>query len=147
MLKKIYTFILLVLLCICMTTGCSNRQEALKDGYYTAMAEKYAHGWKEFVTITVRSGKMISVEYNAVNESGFVKSWDNAYMNTMKNIEGTYPNEYTRNYAAQFLEKQSSNIDALAGATSSAGSFKKLADAVLEQARKGDTKTINVNVE
>ena len=97
----------------------------LQDGYYTAQAAEFSHGWKEYITILVRDGSIISVEYNAENASGFIKSWDNAY---------------TRYYANQLLEGQGEgSIDGLAGATSSHGSFQILAQTVLEQARKGDS--------
>ena len=80
------------------------------------------------------------MEYNAENASGFIKSWDNAYMQTMLHAQGTYPNEYTRGYANQLLERQGEGgIDAITGATSSHTSFQILAQAVLEQARKGDS--------
>ena len=78
----------------------------LQDGYYTAQAAEFSHGWKEYITILVRDGSIISVEYNAENASGFIKSWDNAYMQTMLHAQGTYPNEYTRYYANQLLEGQ-----------------------------------------
>ena len=112
----------------------------LQDGYYTAQAAEFSHGWKEYITILVRDGSIISVEYNAENASGFIKSWDNAYMQTMLHAQGTYPNEYTRYYANQLLEGQGEgSIDGLAGATSSHESFQILAKAVVEQARKGDS--------
>lgn len=139
--------VLTVVICICMMTGCSRSQSDLKDGYYTAQAEEYSHGWREFVTITVRRGKIISTEYNAVNESGFIKSWDNSYMRNMKSITGTYPNEYTRNYAAQLIERQDSGVTVITGASTSASSFDKLSAAVLEQARKGDSKIVVVKTE
>ena len=94
----------------------------------------------------VKGGSIVSVEYNAENPSGFIKSWDNAYMQNMLHTSGTYPNEYTRFYAAQLLELQEADrIDALSGATSSYGSFQKLAAAVLEQARKGDSSIVFVD--
>ena len=94
----------------------------------------------------VKGGRIISVEYNAENASGFIKSWDNAYMQTMLHSNGTYPNQYTRNYANQLLEGQSADgIDAITGATSSWGSFQKLAQAVLEQARQGDSSIVYVD--
>lgn len=139
--------IALFLLCALTLAACSNHTEKMQDGYYTAQAEEYAHGWKEFVTVTVKGGKIISTEYNAVNESGFIKSWDNAYMMNMKAVTGTYPNEYTRNYAAQLLEKQSDSVDAISGASTSAKSFDKLAAAVIEQAKKGDSRIVTVNTE
>ena len=117
-------------------TGCGGSQE-LQDGYYTAQAQEFSHGWKEYVTIMVKGGSIVSVEYNAENASGFIKSWDNAYMQNMLHSNGTYPNEYTRNYAGQLLEGQGKGqIDAISGASSSHDSFKKLAAAVLEQTLK-----------
>ncbi len=126
-------------------TGCGGSQE-LQDGYYTAQAQEFSHGWKEYVTIMVKGGSIVSVEYNAENASGFIKSWDNAYMQNMLHSNGTYPNEYTRNYAGQLLEGQGKGqIDAISGASSSYDSFKKLAAAVLEQAKKGDSDVVIVD--
>ena len=94
----------------------------------------------------VKGGTIVSVEYNAENPSGFIKSWDNAYMQTMLHSNGTYPNEYTRYYANQLLEGQGKNsIDALSGASSSHASFQKLATTVLEQARQGDSTIVIVD--
>ena len=137
--------IVLVLLCVMIFTACGNK-EGLKDGYYTAQASEYNFGWKEYITIMVKGGSIVSVEYNAENASGFIKSWDNAYMQTMLHANGTYPNEYTRFYAGQLLEGQGEgDVDALSGATSSYGSFQKLAEAVLEQARQGDSGVVVVD--
>ena len=136
---------LLFLLLTSALTACGN-QTGLQDGYYTAQALEFSHGWKEYVTIMVKGGNIVSVEYNAENASGFIKSWDNAYMQTMLHSNGTYPNEYTRDYASQLLEDQgNSSIDAISGASSSHTSFVKLAEAVLEQARKGDSSIVVVD--
>lgn len=139
-------FLLLAMLLLAMPlTGCG-RGEGLQDGYYTAQASDYNFGWKEYITIMVKGGSIVSVEYNAENASGFIKSWDNAYMQTMLHSNGTYPNEYTRYYAGQLLEGQGEkDIDGITGATSSHASFKKLAAAVLEQAKKGDSSIAYVN--
>ena len=137
--KQILCRICLVLLLSIVLTGCG-KTESLQDGYYSAQASEYNFGWREYITLMVKDGKIVSVEYNAENASGFIKSWDNAYMQNMFHSNGTYPNEYTRYYAGQFLEGQGKDeIDALSGATSSYGSFQKLMDAVLEQAQKGDS--------
>lgn len=128
-----------------LLTACAG-ENGLKDGYFTAQAADYNYGWKEYVTILVKGGKIISVEYNAENPSGFIKSWDNSYMQTMLHENGTYPNEYTRVYAGQLLEgQQDYGIEAISGASSSASSFEKLAAAVLEQARKGDSRIAYVD--
>ncbi len=142
--KRILTVLFCLLLMASMMTACGGGTE-LQDGYYTAQAGEFSHGWKEYITILVKGGEIISVEYNAENASGFIKSWDNAYMQTMLHSNGTYPNEYTRYYANQLLEGQGEgNIDAISGATSSHESFQKLAQAVLEQARKGDSSVVIV---
>ena len=138
--------IVLALLVTGFLTACGSGQAGLQDGYYTAQAAEYSHGWKEYITILVKGGSIVSVEYNAENASGFIKSWDNAYMQTMLHSNGTYPNEYTRYYANQLLEGQGEgSIDALSGASSSHGSFQLLAKAVLEQARLGDSSIVFVD--
>lgn len=136
--KRIFG-IALTLAGMMLFTACGE-QEGMQDGYYTAQASEFSHGWKEYITIMVKGGSIVSVEYNAENASGFIKSWDNAYMQNMLNVTGTYPNEYTRYYAGQLLEGQGEGkIDALTGATSSYGSFQQLEAAVIEQAMKGDS--------
>ena len=143
--KRIRKGVMLLLLVMLFLAGCSETN-SLQDGYYTAQALAYNYGWKEYITIMVKGGSIVSVEYNAENASGFIKSWDNAYMQTMLHSNGTYPNEYTRDYASQLLEDQgNSSIDAISGASSSHTSFVKLAEAVLEQARKGDSSIVVVD--
>lgn len=142
--KRIFS-IVLILTGMLMLTACGE-QAGLKDGYYTAQASEFSHGWKEYITIMVKGGSIVSVEYNAENASGFIKSWDNTYMQTMLHATGTYPNEYTRYYAGQLLDGQGEErIDVLTGATSSYGSFQKLEAAVIEQAKQGDSSIVIVD--
>lgn len=144
--RRIFTMLFsLLLMAAPLLTACGS-QTALQDGYYTAQVSEFSHGWKEYITILVKGGSIVSVEYNAENASGFIKSWDNAYMQNMLHTNGTYPNEYTRYYANQLLEGQGEDgIDVIAGATSSHGTFQLLAQAVLEQARKGDSSIVFVD--
>lgn len=140
----------MLLLPMALFTACGDTtaETELQDGYYTAQASAFSHGWKEYITILVKSGNIVSVEYNAENASGFIKSWDNTYMQNMLHSNGTYTNEYTRYYAGQMQEGQGEGtIDALTGATSSYNSFQKLSAAVLEQARKGDSSIVLVNTD
>ena len=143
--KRIFVILVSLLLTASLLTACGN-QTGLQDGYYTAQVSEFSHGWKEYITILVKGGSIVSVEYNAENASGFIKSWDNAYMQTMLHTDGTYPNEYTRYYASQLLEGQGEgDIDALTGASSSHETFQALAEAVLEQAQRGDSSIVFVN--
>ena len=121
--------------------------ETIQDGYYTAEAEYFdEYGWKEFVTIFVSGGKITTVEYNAKNPSGLVKSWDMDYMRVMNASNGTYPNTYTRIYAADLLDKQDAEkIDAISGATHSCYNFKRLAAAAMSKIKEGDTTVVFVD--
>lgn len=124
--------------------GCGSG--SIKDGYYTAEMAEYTNGWKEYVVIQVCNGNIVSAEFNAKNESGFIKAWDNSYMKNMITFQGiTYPNRYTREYVQQLLEQQTDiRVDTVTGATSSGNNFVKLVDAVLKQAEKGDPETVVV---
>lgn len=128
--------------------SCSNADaDGLKDGYYTAEAAEFDdYGWKEYISIYVSSGRIVTVEYNAKNASGFVKSWDMNYMRTMNAVSGTYPNKYTREYAAELLNRQDyRGIDAISGATHSHDSFMVLAESVISKAKAGDKSVTFVN--
>ena len=124
-------------------TACSADDSSIKDGYYTAEAAEFdAHGWKEYVTICVSGGRIIFIEYNAFDPTGFVKSWDMNYMRVMNALHNTYPNAYTRYYGKQFLSSQGTGeIIPLSGASMSYESFIRLADAALENARQGNVET------
>lgn len=128
-------------------SGCNmySKETGLLDGCYTAQMSEMSFGWQEYVVITVKNGEIVATEFNAENPSGFIKSWDNAYMNNMKPVSGTYPNEYTRYYAAQLTGRQEvPEVELLAGATSSGSNFQRLAQAAVEQAVKGDTSVVYV---
>lgn len=138
---KIFGMLLGLFFCIIISAcGDSKGETGFVDGYYTATMSDYSFGWKEYVTICVMDHKIVNVEYNARNKAGFIKSWDSAYMRNMNAVQGTYPNRYTRDYAAQLLQNQGEKeIDMLAGASSSGGNFQMMAAALLESAKSGDS--------
>jgi major membrane immunogen (membrane-anchored lipoprotein) len=143
-LKKSCLVVIAVLLLGCDSNLGNN---GFADGYYTAeMTDFDDHGWKEFLSIHINNGRIDTVEYNARNAGGFIKSWDPEYMRLMNAIDGTYPNEYTRIYATALLTSQNpDSIDAISGATNSYHTFILLANAVLEQARAGAKQVVFVN--
>jgi major membrane immunogen (membrane-anchored lipoprotein) len=111
--------------------------QKLADGYYSAEAASYdSHGWKEYISIFVINNRIVTVEYNAKNASGFLKSWDMDYMRSMGALSGTYPTAYSREYSAALLRlQQPEGIDVLTGATDSYYSFKILAETAIAQAK------------
>ena len=138
-------------LCSLLNTGCSNNSEntrTLSNGYYIAEMKDFdSNGWKEFVSIYVNNGHITTVEYNAKNASGFIKSWDQDYMREMNAVDFTYPNRYAREYAFALLNFQDlERIDVVSGATYSYHTFILLSQAVVEQARKGNNQIVLIEL-
>lgn len=145
--KRVLSLSMIVILVFAFMTGCSGFR-SMKDGYYTAEMSEYSNGWKEYLRIQVKHGTIVSAEFNAKNESGFIKAWDNAYMKNMMSIQGTYPNKYTREYVQQLMEEQEDvKVDTVSGASHSGEHFEKLAEAVLKQAKAGNSETVVVEEE
>ncbi len=141
--KKYFCMMLIVM--TLLISGCGSK---MKDGFYTAEMSDYSFGWKEYLCILVKGGDIVYAEFNAKDPSGYIKSWDNAYMENMGTLSGTYPNEYTRYYVAELIESQNSeDIDTLTGATTSGSNFTRLAAAVTKQAVRGKSTTIIVESE
>ncbi len=64
-------------------------------------------------------------------------------MKNMMSEQGTYPNKYTREYVQQIIEGQEDvEVDTVSGASHSGNNFAKLAEAVLECARNGNSETV-----
>ena len=143
--KKIiyFSFVIIALL----LGGCSSETK-MQDGFYTAEMSEYSHGWKEYLCIMVKNDKIVYAEFNAKNPSGYIKAWDNAYMQSMNAVQGTYPNEYTREYVDRLIESQSpEEVDIITGATTSGDNFLKLSAAVVEQAVAGNTEIATVQAQ
>ena len=119
----------------------------MHDGYYTAEEAEYHDGWKEYITIYVNNGRIVTADYDGRNKAGFIKSWDMDFMRLMNKRGRTYPNKFMRVYVAELVTRQSTEgIDAVSGATKSYHSFKQLADAAILLAGTGDSKVAFVNV-
>lgn len=142
--KRILLMPIMIFTMLIALTGCG-KTDSMKDGYYTAEMKDFSHGWKEYVCIQVKNDVIVSAEFNAKNESGFIKAWDNSYMENMNSVQNTYPAKYTREYIQQLLTQQKDlQVDAVTGASSSGENFVKLVEAVLEQAKKGDSTVVVV---
>lgn len=146
--RKRILLLMTVLTLSVLLSACSQNDSEMYNGYYSAEAATFdSHGWKEYITIYVRDNKIVTVEYDAYNASGFIKSWDMDYMRVMAAKSGTYPNEYTRVYGVSLLNWQNpSDVDAISGATHSYASFQLLAAAAIEQARTGDKQVALVDI-
>jgi major membrane immunogen (membrane-anchored lipoprotein) len=110
--------------------------EGFKDGVYKATQDKAdQYGWKGFVEITIKDGKIATVTFDYDN-NGALKSKDEAYKAQMEPVSKTYPEKAFGELQAALVAKQDvAAVDAVTGATMSSNDFKALAVLALEQAK------------
>ena len=144
--KKFFALILSTLVASnFIACGASNNSK-LKDGDYTVETAKADdHGYKAKLSIKVSDGKITEAKYNEFNgETNAMKREDKDYNEKMTGVSGIGPAEYEPQLEKALIEKQSSDIDVITGATSSSNQFKKLAEKVLKNAEEGKTEDIFV---
>jgi major membrane immunogen (membrane-anchored lipoprotein) len=124
--------------------SCQIQSSKLYDGYYTAMSADYNEdGWKEYITIYVKSGVIRTIEYNAQNSSGLLRSWDMDYIGIRHQRTGTSPNHYARLYASSLITLQDPDrIQPIIGGRKTHAIFITLAKAAIEQSRKSDVRIV-----
>jgi major membrane immunogen (membrane-anchored lipoprotein) len=112
----------------------------LKDGYYTAEAAAFDdQGWKEYLTIYVFNGRIVSAEYDSRNSRGFIRSWDMADKRRSTLATGTNQSKYSREYAEALLNRQDpAQITPAPGASQVLPNFQGLAEEAMKQARVGN---------
>lgn len=113
---------------------------ALVDGsYYATYSHTDTRGWRAFVELTVEGGKITVAKGDYINADGKLKTEDTAYAERMKGVTNVAPAEAFEQLQAQVLEKQSAEIDAVAGATHSSESYIHMVEGLIEKAKAGDT--------
>ncbi|WMJ23302.1 FMN-binding protein [Paludicola sp. MB14-C6] len=147
--KKFMGIALAITMTIVLFVGCASGSKTMKDGKYRAEFKEFTRGWKEYVEVTVKDGKIADVDFDGVNEKGEKKSADPGYKDAMTKAGfKTWPEDFYLKYEKQLVEKQDvTKIDAVAGATTSAGNFKKLVTELSKNLKSGNTKTVIVAVE
>ncbi len=125
------------------------------DGTYRAEMSTFSHGWKDYVVLTVKDGKVTIDEYDSFNETDNtkLKSKDADYKESMsagnkKNgMPETYPEKYSKELVDSFNNANGdvTKVENVAGATSSSNNFKLLVGQLLKSnAATGDTTTLVV---
>ncbi len=118
--------------------------KSLQDGTYTAkMASPDEHGWTEMLSLTVKDGVIVEADCDAINADGKRKSEDDEYNKTMESFGGTTtPKKFYPELEQGLVDTQ--KVDAVAGATTSSDSMKKLYNALVPNMEKGDTAEVSV---
>ncbi|WP_426348862.1 FMN-binding protein [Alloiococcus sp. CFN-8] len=149
--NKIMSLAAASVLALTILAGCgSNDKDAApasdyKDGKYRAEYDQIdKNGWKAFVELTVKDGKIAEVDYDYLNDKEERKSENEAYNTKMKEVAGTNPEAYLPELEKALVDKQdASKIDNITGATHSVDGFKEMvAKLVDEKIKKGDETTL-----
>lgn len=102
---------------ICDENHFSSLVSGLKDGIYKGASPADDYGYRHEVTFEIKSGKMISVDYDEIHADGHAKQHDEEYGKRMLQ-SGTTPAIAYQDYENQMLNKQDfSKIDAVSGAS------------------------------
>lgn len=120
---------------------------AVKDGTYKAETVGFDdHGWKPFVDVTYKEGKIVAVKFDYTSkQDGHLKTTDADYNKKMKAATGVSPSEYTVKFANALVEKQDpEKVDAITGATHSSEDFVIVANAAIQNAKAGKTEVAKV---
>lgn len=109
-----------------------------EDGAYFAIEEEYpAEGWKEYVSLTVVNGRVVAVNWSAIDRAGNdKKEYDKAGKYNMKRFANAQAEWYEQ---AQKVEEalikaggpKNANVDAVSGVSIEVAPFEKLASAAL----------------
>jgi major membrane immunogen (membrane-anchored lipoprotein) len=111
--------------------------DGLKDGVYKAEQDKFDdYGWKGFVEVEVKEGKIATVKFDYINKDNALKSQDAGYKAAMEPVSKISPEKAFADLQAALVEKQDvAAVTAVAGATMSSNDFLALAKIALEQAK------------
>lgn len=123
----------------------------LNDGEYTAEGEMN-NGWQSFVTITVDGGKITSVNWDAKNEAGELKSEASENGSYVMTEDGPTWAQQSASLSQFVVEQQGTSgivmdentkTDTVAGVSISVYDFVSLTDACIAQSKSGETVSTN----
>lgn len=116
-------------------TGTTGTAANYKDGTYDAMGDKWEHG-QESAVVTIEKGKITKVDLKRLDTAGKEVNYDE--WTGEKDATGKVrPNlkQFRLDMAKKIIDKQSTQIDDIAGATVSAKNWKVAAQRALDKAK------------
>lgn len=113
----------------------------IKEGKYSVKEDKYSFwGWKGYLNIEIKNGKIVNVEFDYENKDGKKQSEDENYNKNMYKSKNINPKIFTEKLEKEILLKQSfEKIDSIAGATQSRDKFIEMGKLLMEKSEKGGT--------
>lgn len=119
----------------------------MTDGTYKLEEKNYDDkGWKGFMSIKVKDGKITDANYDYKNKDGKLKSEDADYEKAMKAKVKTGPKEYLKELNDSLVKNQAAGaVEVVSGATHSSDTFINYANQLIQAAQRGDTTTVKIN--
>lgn len=120
-------------------------EEMYQDGTYRAEFTEYTDGYKDYVEVTIKDGKIDRVEHDGLNENGELKSLDEDLKTRYLSEYQTYPAEFMPIYASSLMDNQTIDmVESYNGTDDEFDSFKRLVEQALMSAKSGKTETATI---
>ncbi len=141
-LLKIIIVIMLVAVTAALLIGCA---PSYIDGSYRVELKNYdSLGFKEYITVIVENGEVVSINIGAVDRNGVTKTDNEDYRIAMELATGTYPEEVYETLDGRYLllaqdKGSEESVDAVAGATLTSNNYAILFDELKNSFVTGET--------
>lgn len=134
--KKLLVLLLIILSfnLIGCTTKTDDTTNKWKDGTYTAEGDEWDYG-SENSTVVIEDGRMTEITLRRLDKTGTEVDYETW---TGQEIDGkVYPNlkQYKEDMAKKMIDKQSTDVDSIAGATVSSDNWKVATKRALDKAK------------
>ena len=121
--------------------SCEEEVEYVYDnGVYYAVDAEFHYGWKGFLEIEIKNDKLVSVDFDYLNDVGDLKSETTDEEYPMD----PHPRVWLPQYEAALMASDIlayTDVDAVTGATGGGASVNGLIALLIEAAKTGDTST------
>ena len=120
----------------------------MNDGVYKSEAKDFdKRGWKVFLDLTVKDGKIESANFDYINKDGKLKSEDVEYNKKYKEISKIDVPELKEIFSEELVQTQNpEEIDNVAGATESLVQFKLLSKEAIIASESGVKEPVRIDL-
>lgn len=120
----------------------------MNDGVFRSEAKDFdKRGWKVFLDLTVKDGKIESANFDYINKDGKLKSEDAEYNKKYKEISKIDVPELKEIFSEELVQTQNpEEIDNVAGATESLVQFKLLSKEAIIASESGVPEPVKIDL-
>lgn len=138
-----------IAVCAGLYLNVKSGQTDLKDGVYKAYGDTYSEkGYKPFIVLEVKNGRMIDALVDYVNADGELLSKNKELKHEYYDEIETFPEAFTKEVRAELLMKQSTDtLSQVTKSESAAKTFKKIVDELVsERIKDGKEEVLTVKL-